>query len=99
MSVLGLAAALFLDRVLGEVNRMHPLVSFGNWASRVEASWRPGVGEPATVQIRAGAIAWVLLVIFPTLVLVVLLSSLGDIVLLLQVSQRRGKVLLFLRHT
>lgn len=85
MMTLSLAAALFLDRVLGELTRIHPLVAFGELARRVESRTRPGAGLvqesdlSAEQQFRAGATGWSLLVITPTLALVCLLSLIGDV--------------------
>lgn len=51
-----LAAALFLDHLLGEPRRFHPLIGFGNWANWVEKQCRSLF---AAQHLRlAGMIAW-----------------------------------------
>lgn len=85
MISLGLGAALFLDRVLGEPSRAHPLVAFGQVADRLESRTRSrwGVVHPGDMTVeeefRAGAMAWCLLVILPTVALALLLSLVGDL--------------------
>ena len=65
-----LAAALagtFLDRLLGEPRRWHPLVGFGRCADGVEAALRKGApGHPAGNRLR-GLLGWLLLVVPCTL--------------------------------
>lgn len=62
--------ALLSDRLLGEASRGHPLVAFGNIAVRVEAWSRARFATP----LQAGAIAWVVMIMPPSLVLWQVLS-------------------------
>jgi adenosylcobinamide-phosphate synthase len=56
-------AGTFLDRLLGEPRRFHPLVGFGRCADRVESALRRGApGHPVFNRLR-GLLGWLLLVI------------------------------------
>ncbi len=68
-----MAAALLLDRLLGEPRRWHPLVGFGNLAQRLEARLnRQGTGR------SAGLLAW-LLAVLPLSLTVLALSLLPKV--------------------
>lgn len=63
MTALMLAAALILDRLLGEPQRAHPLVAFGRWANFLEQRLNPqGQGRKCS-----GVLAWALAVLPLTL--------------------------------
>ena len=68
-----LLVALILDRVFGEIKRFHPLVGFGNVASRIESKLNqlPYSGNQKKVL---GMIAW-LLVVSPIVLSVYYLSQ------------------------
>ena len=56
-------AGVFLDRLLGEPRRFHPLVGFGRCADRVEGALRRGApGHPVFNRLR-GLLGWLLLVL------------------------------------
>lgn len=56
-------AGVFLDRLLGEPRRFHPLVGFGRCADRVEQATRNGApGHPFFNRLR-GLLGWLLLVL------------------------------------
>ncbi|PSW05973.1 adenosylcobinamide-phosphate synthase CbiB [Photobacterium lipolyticum] len=63
------AAALLMDRILGEPSRFHPLVGFGRWASWVEKQCRKQIASttlpsPSPRRIRiSGMVAWALAVL------------------------------------
>lgn len=57
-----LVLALILDFIVGEVNRYHPLVGFGNIAGAIEQRFNFS-GISAGKQKRAGILAWLLLVL------------------------------------
>ncbi len=52
-----MASALLLDRVLGEVTRLHPLVGFGNYASWLERHLNDS-SHAGPMQRAAGVMAW-----------------------------------------
>jgi len=55
-------AGTFVDRLLGEPRRLHPLVGFGRCADRVEQALRCGApGHPVLNRLR-GVFGWLLLV-------------------------------------
>lgn len=62
--------ALWLDKLLGEPSRYHPLVGFGWWASKVEDSCRKITFVSPLVQ---GCLAWVIAVV-PLVVITLLIS-------------------------
>lgn len=65
-----LILALLLDRLVGEVSRGHPLVAYGDIATRVEAWARVRFATPS----QGGGVAWVILVALPALLLMQFLS-------------------------
>lgn len=68
------AAALLLDRLLGEPRRFHPLVGFGNLASYLERRLNTAVSgttSPHRLRLR-GVLAWLLLVLPLPLLIAVL---------------------------
>jgi adenosylcobinamide-phosphate synthase len=71
-----LLLAVLLDRVLGEVQRWHPLVGFGRLADRLEVFFHPGANANETVLITRvrGALAVVLL-IAPLMLVAALISD------------------------
>jgi adenosylcobinamide-phosphate synthase len=66
-----MASALLLDRVLGEVPRLHPLVGFGKFAARIERHMN-GSPRSCLKQRAAGVLAW-LVSIIPWLLITLLL--------------------------
>lgn len=70
MMVATLILALLLDRLVGEVSRGHPLVAYGDIATRVEAWARARFATPS----QGGGVAWVILVMLPALLLMQFLS-------------------------
>ena len=44
-----LVSALYLDALLGEPRRFHPLVAFGRWATAVEALFNRAGGVPGYI--------------------------------------------------
>ncbi|PIE40619.1 MAG: cobalamin biosynthesis protein CobD [Gammaproteobacteria bacterium] len=53
--------ALFLDALLGEPKRHHPLVIFGNWAQRIETALNHQ--QRSGTHVFRGVLAWVIAVI------------------------------------
>ena len=62
-TALACVAAVFLDRLLGEPTRWHPLVGFGHLGNRVEALLYPGAGAEMASQRAAGVVAGCLLLV------------------------------------
>lgn len=67
---ISLVAALWLDQLLGEPKRFHPLVGFGWWANRVENGCRKITFIDPFVQ---GCLAWIIAVV-PFVVVTLLIS-------------------------
>jgi adenosylcobinamide-phosphate synthase len=66
--LLSLLVALLLDKLLGEPRRWHPLVGFGNLASRIEALGNKRkdaavTGEPVVIVKIKGVVCWCLAVL------------------------------------
>ncbi len=77
--LLSLLVALLLDKMLGEPRRFHPLVGFGNLASRIEAVGNKRKdaatsGDPVVIVKIKGVFCWCLAVL-PLTVLAVILES------------------------
>lgn len=64
-STLIVIAALVMDSVLGEVKRHHPLILFGNFASRCEAVFYPKKDTDNKAMIVRGAMCWCVSVLMP----------------------------------
>ncbi len=88
MVTLSIVIALLADRIFGEIKRFHPLVAFGRLASWVETGCRrlfhapvpasDGAAAPREgLQLLAGALAWILLVIPPTALMAYLQTTLN----------------------
>ena len=56
-------AGVFLDRLLGEPRRFHPLVGFGRCADWMEAALRRGAPGQAVTNRARGLLGWLLLVV------------------------------------
>lgn len=67
--------ACILDRLLGEPRRFHPLVGFGQLASRLEQ--RFNASATTTQQQSRGLACWALLVLVPTIAVALLLPYLS----------------------
>ncbi|MFT5591835.1 MAG: adenosylcobinamide-phosphate synthase [Oceanicoccus sp.] len=65
-------SALVLDALLGEVKRHHPLIMFGNFATRCEILFYPKKDTNNKTTIVLGAVCWCVTVFIPTSVLCVL---------------------------
>jgi len=65
LSILVLLLAITLDRLFGEPKRFHPLVGFGNLASRVEAK----LNTPDSSKLTWGVFALILLCVAPALLI------------------------------
>lgn len=87
LSAIQMAAALLLDRLLGEVTRFHPLVGFGNIAKALERCFNPQyfvkVEQPPQWQSHLkGCVCWFILVIpLPLLLFCLKSNQLGWLVL------------------
>ena len=69
-------AALVLDIVLAEPKRWHPLVGFGGLASRLEAMVNtPRLRRYHYGSFIVGIMAWIILVILPTLLFMVIVTK------------------------
>lgn len=68
-SALIIISAFVLDALLGEVKRHHPLIMFGNFATRCEAVFYPKQGSSNKVTIVTGAMCWCVAVFIPISVL------------------------------
>ena len=67
--------AFLLDIICGEPKRYHPLVGFGHLANKAEALFNRTPQQPLA-QFLSGALAWCLLVLVPTVLLVLVLQML-----------------------
>jgi len=73
LSVLVLCAALALDKLLGEPKRFHPLVGFGNIATRIEFTFN----NDGPLRFIWGLIALILLCALPALIVYGVSQTLG----------------------
>lgn len=67
MTLITLLLALLMDWRWGEVNRFHPLVSFGNLAHLLEKNWNNYRQQTPALLKSAGIVAVALLVVLPAI--------------------------------
>lgn len=72
-TALALLGALLLDRWLGEPQSWHPLIWFGNWATRWRHAWQLHPTAPKTLQRLHGVGVWCIAVLPWVMLLAVLL--------------------------
>lgn len=76
ITALTIIAAIFLDCLLAEPKRFHPLVGFGFLASKVERRFNV-VSKTTFIQLLMGVIAWLAVVIVPIIFFIALYSLLS----------------------
>ena len=72
-TALAVLGALWLDRWLGEPQSWHPLIAFGQWATRWRLAWQRSPYESKCLHRLHGVIAWSIAVVPCVLGLAVLL--------------------------
>ena len=63
LTVVMVLCAVFLDFLLGEPHRYHPLAGFARLASKVEKRFYPPMGRHQNHYFVAGLLAWLILVL------------------------------------
>jgi|TARA_B110000116_G_C16783235_1_gene559477 adenosylcobinamide-phosphate synthase len=74
LSSTAILAALWLDRMLGETRRFHPLVGFGLWAKYLEGQLYPNSHSQFTLW-AMGVVAW-LLAVMPVVIVSAIVTQL-----------------------
>lgn len=82
LSIVVILVALTLDRFFGEPKRFHPLVGFGNIATRVEAK----LNTPHSFKFIWGLLALMLLCVIPALSIYLLADVFGQFAWLLDIG-------------
>ena len=79
MTAVALLLGLLIDHFIGEAKRWHPLVGFGNAASRLEKVANPTSDNDGKLR---GLICWALMVLIPVIVTSLVVSQLSGLALL-----------------
>lgn len=79
MTAVALLLGLLIDHFVGEAKRWHPLVGFGNAASRLEKAANPDSNTRGKLR---GLVCWTLLVLIPVMALSLVVSQLSGLALL-----------------
>ena len=79
MTAVALLLGLLIDHFIGEAKRWHPLVGFGNAASRLEKVANPTSDNDGKLR---GLICWALMVLIPVIVMSLIVSQLSGLALL-----------------
>lgn len=79
MTAVALLLGLLIDHFIGEAKRWHPLVGFGNAASRLEKVANPTSDNEGKLR---GLICWALMVLIPVIVMSLIVSQLSGLALL-----------------
>ena len=79
MTAVALLLGLLIDHFIGEAKRWHPLVGFGNAASRLEKVANPSSDSEGKL---CGLICWALMVLIPVIVTSLVVSQLSGLALL-----------------
>jgi adenosylcobinamide-phosphate synthase len=80
VSAIALLLGLLIDHFVGETKRWHPLVGFGNVASKLEKVANPNSHVEGKL---CGLVCWVLIVLVPVTLVALLISQLSGLALLL----------------
>tara|TARA_B110000196_G_scaffold141540_1_gene122542 strand:+ start:95 stop:1018 length:924 start_codon:yes stop_codon:yes gene_type:complete len=80
VSAIALLLGLLIDHFVGETKRWHPLVGFGNIASKLEKAANPSSHVEGKLR---GLVCWVLIVLVPVTLVALLISQLSGLALLL----------------
>ena len=79
MTAVALLLGLLIDHIVGEPRRWHPLVGFGNTASKLEQTANPSSAADGKLR---GLLCWMLLVLIPASAVAVLVAQLSGLALL-----------------
>ena len=79
MTAVALLLGLLIDHFIGEAKRWHPLVGFGNAASRLEKAANPSSGTHGKLR---GLVCWALMVLIPVMAMSLVISQLSGLALL-----------------
>ena len=79
MTAVALLLGLLIDHFIGEAKRWHPLVGFGNAASRLEKVANPTSDNEGKLR---GLICWALMVLIPVIAMSLIVSQLSGLALL-----------------
>ncbi len=79
MIAISVVIAVLLDRLLGEPKRWHPLVGFGRIAKAIENALNQ-TSFSRSMQQLLGMMSWIVLVIFPAVILLLLASYFSALV-------------------
>ena len=79
MTAVALLLGLLIDHFVGEAKRWHPLVGFGNAASRLEKAANPSRDNEGKLR---GLVCWTLMVLIPVMAMSLVVSQLSGLALL-----------------
>jgi len=79
VTAVALLLGLLIDHFVGEAKRWHPLVGFGNTASRLEKAANPSSNTHGKLR---GLICWALIVLIPVMAISLVVSQLSGLALL-----------------
>jgi len=79
VTAVALLLGLLIDHIVGEPRRWHPLVGFGNTASKLEQTANPSSAADGKLR---GLLCWMLLVLIPASAVAVLVAQLSGLALL-----------------
>jgi adenosylcobinamide-phosphate synthase len=79
VTAVALLLGLLIDHFIGEAKRWHPLVGFGNAASRLEKAANPSRDNEGKLR---GLVCWTLMVLIPVMAMSLVVSQLSGLALL-----------------
>jgi adenosylcobinamide-phosphate synthase len=79
VTAVALLLGLLIDHFVGEAKRWHPLVGFGNAASRLEKAANPSRDNEGKLR---GLVCWTLMVLIPVMAMSLVVSQLSGLALL-----------------